>query len=176
MAEVEEEELELADAGGGGKSKKKLIIIIVAAVLLLAGGTVGALFLAGVFAPGDAPAAADGSAEEGAAGPARKAIYVSLEPAFTINLQPGSKAKYLQVELQVLTRDPATEGHIRDHMPVIRNNLLLVMGSKSHDDIATPEGKAALQGEIRDVIGQVLEAETGEDNVESVLFTSFVMQ
>ncbi len=175
MADVQEEELELADGGGGG-SKKKLIIIIVAAVLVLIGGTVGALYLTGVFSPADEETAEGAGGEEGGEAPAEKAIYVSLEPAFTVNLQPGSKAKYLQVNMQVLTRDPETEAHIKEHMPVIRNNLLLVMGSKSYQDIAGPEGKAALQQEVRNAIGKVLKAETGEDNVESVLFTSFVMQ
>ena len=61
-------------------------------------------------------------------------------------------------------------------MPRIRNNLIMLLSSKTADEVATAEGKARLRGQIRSVINESL-AETGRrDVVRSVVFNSFIVQ
>ncbi|MDZ7754136.1 MAG: flagellar basal body-associated FliL family protein [Gammaproteobacteria bacterium] len=174
MAEVpeQEEELELAESGGGGR-KRLVIVIGIVLVLVLAGGGAG-IYFSGMLSGGDETAA---TGEEGAtAKPPRPAIYVTLDPPFTVNLKGESRAKYLQIAMQVLTRDPAVEQAIKNHGPVIRNNLVLLLGDKTSQDLADRKGKERLQQEIVNSIRGVVEEATGKAGVEDVLFTTFVMQ
>lgn len=174
MADVAEQEEELELAEGGGSSRKKLFVVIaIVAVLVLAGGGAG-IYFSGVMS-GDDPAAA-GETEDVAAKAPEPAIYVTLDPPFTVNLKGESRAKYLQIAMQVLTRDPAVEQAIKTHGPVIRNNLVLLLGDKTSQDLADRKGKERLQQEIVNSIRGVIKEATGKSGVEDVLFTTFVMQ
>ena len=175
MAETEEIEL----AAEPPKSRKGLIIIIVVALLVLGGGTGGALFALGMLPGGssaEASTAADGAPAEAAAPTRAEAVYVPLDPAFTVNFRGGAGARYLQVAVEAMTRDPDVEAQIKRHMPVIRNDLTMLFSSKSARDLSTTEGKEALRSETLASIQKVLQSETGKPGVEAVYFTSFVMQ
>ena len=167
-----EEEIELA--APAKKSRKGLVIILVAVVLVLGGGTAGALYALGMLGGGGAEQTA--ATEEPAEPEKAQAVYVSLDPAFTVNFRGGAGARFLQVAVEAMTRDPAMEEHIKRHMPVIRNDLTMLFSSKSARELATVEGKEALREETLASIQKVLEAEAGNKGIEAVYFTSFVMQ
>ena len=180
MADEDQDgELEQAKSKGKG-GKSKLIVLIVAALLLLGGGAGAGLYLTGAFAPQEKVASEDEDdedfeeeAEEQSRG---EAIYVDLHPAFTVNLQGKSKARYLQASVQVLTREPEVEAQIKQHAPMIRNKLVMLFSGKTSQDLRTVEGKEQLQNEARSAIEGVLKSEDGDGGVEAVFFTSFVMQ
>ncbi len=160
------------------RSKGKLIVFIVAAVLLLGGGAGAGLYFIGALTPDAQTASEDDEdfeeeEEEEAKG---EAIYVDLHPAFTVNLQGKSKARFLQASVQVLTREPEVEQQIKQHAPMIRNKLVMLFSAKTSQELRTLEGKESLQNEARSAIEKVLKAERGEGGVEAVFFTSFVMQ
>ncbi len=180
MADEEQggDDLEQGEAKKKG-GKGKLIVFIVAAVLLLGGGAGAGLYFTGALTP-DAQTASeddddfeDEDEEEEAKG---EAIYVDLHPAFTVNLQGKSKARFLQASVQVLTREPKVEQQIKQHAPMIRNKLVMLFSAKTSQELRTLEGKESLQNEARSAIEKVLKAERGEGGVEAVFFTSFVMQ
>jgi flagellar FliL protein len=169
----EEDELELAERKS---SKANLFIILVIVLVLIVGGGVAGLYFAGVgpFAhqsvqAGD-PAAEEEEASKGAA------IYVDIPPAFTVNLQGDSKARFLQVSVQALTRESDVEASIKQHLPMIRNKLVLLFSGKTSQELGTSEGKETLRKQAKAAIQSVLKAETGKGGVEAVFFTSFVMQ
>lgn len=165
------EEVQLADVEAKS-STTKWIIIAVVAVVLLGGGVVGTLFALGLIGSPPAEAAA-GNAESAAK---KDALYISIDPPFTVNFSGNSRARFLQVAVDVMTRDPAVEESVKRHMPVIRNNLVMLFSSKTSSELSTLEGKQALQRETLASIQKVLEQETGEKGIEAVYFTSFVMQ
>jgi flagellar FliL protein len=80
------------------------------------------------------------------------------------------------VTVEVMTRNNQVEQQIRTHMPVIRNNLVLLFSSQTYEAVSTLEGKEALREEALTVIQKILEEETGDPGIEAVYFTSFVMQ
>lgn len=174
MAEEREQEQELELAEGGGGKKKLIIAIVAVVVLLLAGGGAG-LYFSGVLSGGEETAAGEGP-EQAEASQQKPAIYVELDPPFTVNLKGESRAKYLQIAIQVLTRDPEVAEAIKNHGPVIRNDLVLLLGDKTSQDLADRPGKERLQQEVRDTIQDVVKRATGKEGVENVLFTTFVMQ
>jgi flagellar FliL protein len=75
-----------------------------------------------------------------------------------------------------MTREEDVVEELKTHMPVIRNNLVLVFSDQTYDTISTAEGKQKLRDEALAEIKQVLKKETGKTGVEEVYFTSFVMQ
>lgn len=158
-------------------STLKIVLIIVLPILLI-GSTVAGLYLGGVFGGSDTEEVSDedeeeGEDEEASDGPA---VYIPLDPAFVVNFASGGQARFLQITVEVMTRDAAVEAQVKTHTPVIRNNLVLLFSSQTYEDVSTLEGKEALREEALSVVQGILEEESGDPGVEAVYFTSFVMQ
>ena len=107
---------------------------------------------------------------------ASEAYYFSLDPPFIVNFTGKSRARFLQVSIEGLTRDATVKEDITKHLPQVRNNLVLLLSSKTYEELNTMEGKASLRKQVLKEITKILEAETGKEGVEDVFFTSFVMQ
>lgn len=172
---AQEKDIDIAPAP---KKSSKLILFIALGMfglLVLGGGVVGALYYLGLVPAAPAAQAASAEAPE-AQQTAGEAFYVSLDPAFTVNFSGKGRGRFLQVSVEALTRDSEVEEHIKKHMPMIRNNLVLLFSSKTYDALSTREGKEELQGQALASIQSVLEQEAGTTGIEAVYFTSFVMQ
>ena len=58
--------------------------------------------------------------------PPAPALYVAVDPAFVVNLPFSYDGpRYLQVEVQLMTRDPVALEKIRANLPAIRARLLM---------------------------------------------------
>ena len=104
------------------------------------------------------------------------AQYVALEPSFVVNLADTDSVRYLQADVQVVTRDPATLQALDAHLPSIRNRLLLLFGQQQARQLAQRAGKERLQQAARDEVRASLKGEGAADKVEAVIFTSLVTQ
>ena len=166
----EEEQAQEKSSGGGGNSKM-LMIAMLLQVVTIAG--IGAAFYFGAFS-----SKPDGEQEQAAA-PApvvQPAIYHALDPAFVVNFEEGGVNRFLQATVQVMARDPKVIESIETHEPVIRNNLLLLLSSQDFQALGTLEGKEQLRVAALEEVRSVLLSQGGPDEVEAILFTSFVMQ
>lgn len=103
-------------------------------------------------------------------------IYVPLNPAFVVNFENQDLVSFLQVDIQIMTYDSAVEQALKVHMPVVRNELLLLLGGKQYHEINTREGKRKLSQEAIKEIRRVLEEVGAPSGIEALYFTSFVMQ
>ena len=165
------------------KKKGKLlkIIIIVFSVLLLLGGSIGGtLYFTGALT-GDHNTTADESKDtknkdKGSKKNKSAPIYFAFDPPFVVNFIENNQIRYLQITMEVMTRDEQVVEDLKTHMPVIRNNLILVFSNQTYDTLSTSAGKLKLRDEALAEIQQVLKNETGKSGVEAVYFTSFVMQ
>jgi flagellar protein FliL len=189
-----------AAAKGG---KKKLLIIIAAAVLVLGGAGGGAFFFMNkdhadeeVTADADedeetdaeeqAPDAKDSKKAKSKSKKDKKgkkaeakapALYVKYEPPFVVNFEAKGVMRFLQISMEVMTRDAPTSEVIKLHEPKIRNNMLMLLGSQTYDTLSSMEGKEGLRKQALETIAKVVEDEGGEaKKVEDIYFTSFVMQ
>lgn len=105
------------------------------------------------------------------------AQYFALEPPFVVNLVGESGgARYLQVEVQLMTRDPESLKAIELHAPAIRARLLMLFAQQDAAGLMSREGKERLQNAALGEVKALLVAETGKPSADSLLFTSFVMQ
>jgi flagellar FliL protein len=154
--------------GGKGILFGALAGIVVAAA---AGG--GIWYLIGKKSA--APAAAPKAAATGALPAA--ALYFALDPAFVVNLNgPADGPRYLQVEVQLMTRDPVALKNLESNAPAIRSRLLMLFSQVQPQDIADRPGKEKLQAQALAEVQKLMKAETGNKGAEALLFTSFVTQ
>ncbi|HEU4623172.1 MAG TPA: flagellar basal body-associated FliL family protein [Steroidobacteraceae bacterium] len=152
----------------GGKKFPWLMTTFVMLVLLalVAGATW--YFFAG-------PAAQKGHVETKAV--AQPPIYIALDPPFVVNFEAEQLVRFLQVTVQVMTRDAATADLVRANDPVVRNDLLLLLGNQHYETISTREGKEKLRAQALATVRKVVANAGGKaDKIEAVYFTSFVMQ
>jgi flagellar FliL protein len=104
------------------------------------------------------------------------AIYYKFDPPFVVNIQGQSGNRFLQLTLEAMTYDQTISTEIDQNMPVIRNNILLLLSSLTYEQVATLEGKQTLREGILKEIQKVLKDKTGKPGVEEVYLTSIVMQ
>jgi flagellar FliL protein len=66
---------------------------------------------------------------------------------------------------------------VKANDPVVRNDLLLLLGGQHYATISTREGKEKLREQALESVRRVVTNAGGKaDKVEAVYFTSFVMQ
>jgi len=178
------------------KSGRKGLWMVIAIVVLGSGG--------GWWWWQNAQAASAHAAKKAPVAEARpQARYYALEPAFVVNLTDEESVRYLQADLQLMTRDETTlaafEAHapaIRNrllllfgqqsaaqlaqrfeaHAPAIRNRLLLLFGQQSAAQLAQRSGKERLQEAALAEVRKLLKDEGAADRVEAAIFTSLVTQ
>jgi len=161
-----------ADKDKTAKPRKPMLVTALIAVLAAGAAGAGVWFFAQPKHDDDKAAAA----EKKPAMPA-PAQYFPLDPAFVVNLNgPIDGPRYLQVEVQLMTRDAAALEAIKTHAPAIRANLLMLFSQVSAAQIADVAGKQKLQSEALATVQKVLKAETGKPGADELLFTSFVTQ
>jgi len=182
------EEQAAAEAPAEGGSKKKLFIIIGAAVLVLViAGVVVFMMMGkgdkkkeGADAHG-APAAAEGGhgaappAAGGGHGAAGAAAGVStvftLEP-FIVNIYDGQELRYLKVKVELEMSNAAVKPELEGRLAAIRDAILVVLTTKTLQEIQDAQGKNQLREEILTAISKIV----AQGKVSKVYFTDFVVQ
>jgi len=168
MAE-DKQEADAGEASGGGR--KKLILIIVGALLLVGGSIGGTLMIVG-----GSDETADAAVEEPAEVDRGTPNYVDLKPAFTVNLAPEDPVGFLQIAMQVLTFDEGVAKELEKHKPLIRNNLVVLLGQQNSAELRAPNGKEKLQKNALQTVQSVIDKHGSGGQVDNVFFTYFVMQ
>ena len=151
------------------KGKLKLIILIVVAVLLAIGLSVGATWYFMHSPKSEAVPQADVNVK-------LPAIYEPMAPAFVVNFNANGRQRYMQVSVTLQARDPADLKALMVHMPVIRNNLVMLFSGQTFDDLATPVGQEILRQKTTASVQEVAQKELGKVVIDQVLFTNFVLQ
>jgi len=152
-----------------GKRRVPLLIIIIGAALLIA-GLGAALVLTHAFGR----SATAKSAEHE---PRLPPLYLALDPPFVVNFQADQIVRFLQISVEVMSRDPKTLDLLKDNDPVLRNDLLILLANQKYAVIATSAGKEQLRADALGAIRKDLVQAGGDPKkVEAVYFTSFVMQ
>jgi flagellar FliL protein len=152
--------------------KKPILLIAIGVVVLAAAGGGAWFFLGHKGEEKDGKHAAPKVAEV-----PKPAQYFPMDPAIVVNLaDPGDGPQYLQVEVQLVTRDPEELKLITENAPAIRAHLLMLLSQVKAADVADLPGKQKLQKSALAEAQKVMTSETGKKCVEELLFTSFVTQ
>ncbi|MDJ0879830.1 MAG: flagellar basal body-associated FliL family protein [Halieaceae bacterium] len=144
---------------------KKILLIVGPLVLLAAGG--GAAF----FLTQEEPAPVEGEpvAEvEEIADP----VYVKLSPPLVVNFTHRGNLRYLQTTLEAMHREQDIIDKVTLNLPLIRNNLIMMLSDQTYDDFMGKTAKEELRVKINAEVSKIVPAEPPVE----VFITSFVMQ
>ena len=192
-----------APAGKKPGGKKKLVMMVAVAALVLGGGGVGGLLY---MKKQKAAAEAAAAAEEDGDAPVAKAhkkdekkekpVFVPMDP-FVVNLADHEADRYAQIGITLEVPDEHVGEEIKNYLPAIRNNILLLLAHKSSADLAGGDGKELLAKQIRrealKAMGEDVpdedddaasapakkkkkKAEAADLPIRSVQFSSFIIQ
>ncbi len=149
------------------RRRGKLLWIALAAAVLSGGGGAGAFFFLGHSTP--EPAATEPEP------PAAPEGLVALD-TFLVNLSDETGAHYLKLTLRLTVVPAALAEDIQQKDELlrarIRDRILTLLTSKSHEELLDSLGKENLRHEIRAQLKPLL----GEGEVRDVLFADFVIQ
>lgn len=193
------------EAGADAPKKKgnKMLVIIIALLVVVILGGAAAFFMMGGSHAEEGEDGEDVVAEEdhdAAAKEAKKAklkkkkeaeakglppVFVELDP-FTVNLQPETAVdQYLQVKATLRVDEQPAADNLKAYMPEIRHRVLMLLSGKKASELGSAEGREQLADDIKHavnaIVGEVPRNRKGEPEepigpVESVLFTSFIVQ
>jgi flagellar FliL protein len=171
-------------SGGGfmGKLTNGIGIFVMALLAVIVGGFVNAKLhpMPSMKLDKDgnitavAPASSGGGhGEEG--GGAHAASYYAIDPPLVVNFEDGSVVRFLQITMEIMAHDPKAIESVQKNIPLIRNNLLLLMSNRNYQTMMSREGKEKLRTEALAEVRAVQKKEGGAD-IDDLLFTSFVVQ
>ena len=168
MVEEETGAEAVAEETKGGPGKK-LLFGGIGLALVVAGG------LAITFMGSGSPEEADGEAP--VANVSKPALYTSLHPPLVVNFDDiNGVTHFMQITMEVMSRDQNVINAVREHTPVIRNNLILLYGNSIYEEITTRKGKEQMLADGLAEIQNIMKERIGEAGVEAVYFTSLIIQ
>jgi len=112
------------------------------------------------------------AAEEAAA---KAEIYFAIDPPLVVNFEDGSAVRFLQITMEAMSKDQKAIDSVQKNVPLIRNNLLLIMSNRDYQSLMSREGKEKLRQEALTEV-QAVQKKDGSPPIEDLLFTSFVVQ
>lgn len=188
MAEETEAPEQATSAKSGGGMVGKIVNAVGILVLVIA-GNIATLIIVRDFMPDLSSAATpavvaddeDGDAvlEDEPKGPP---IYLALDPPLVASIDDGESIRFVQITVEVMSRKESVLNAVVNHTPVIRNNLLMLLGRKTVPELASSDGKEQLRQEALTEVQSVLESmgplkpDEPMGELEDLYFTSFVVQ
>jgi len=183
---AEEEAEEEGGEAAGEEEKKGLpikLILIVVGVLALAGG---GYFAYTNFCQEEAveeSAEKDKNGEEGGEGgegaggvnteelPPGVGVMFTMEP-FVVNLAGSSGKRFLKVTATLELSSPEVNPEFEENLQKITDSILVLLSSKSFEDVYSVQGKFKLKDEITTRVNRFLVV----GHVKDAYFTEFIVQ
>ena len=103
--------------------------------------------------------------------------YVDMDRTFVIKLaDKGKIPRYLKTEIQLVVNGKNSADRIRYHRAPIRHELVILLSSKTAEELQSVEAREALRLQSIEIINPQLEKLEKDLAVEEVLFTTFIVQ
>lgn len=182
MADEEQTETDEAPAQASGGGLKSMLIMGAVGIVLLGAGVVLGPVVTNMTSSdagdaGDAEEAVEPKAEVAETDPGAPALYQSLLPPLVINIQDADgDAHFMQMSLEVMSRDQDVINALRDDTPAIRNGLILLYSGALYEEVTTREGKEKLLADGLAEIRKLMKPRIGAGRVEALYFTALVIQ
>ncbi len=162
MADKKEKEVQEGKKGG----KKKLLLFLIIGLVLLGGVGSGAYFF--LFAKNSPP-----PEEEAPPEPPKPQVgpFLQLDP-FIVNLADPTGRRYLRAKITLEFKDDQTYQQANERIPQINDAIIMVLSSKTVEEVLSPEGKLELRMELIRKLNELL----GPNAIRNIYFTQFVVQ
>lgn len=96
---------------------------------------------------------------------------VSL-PNLLVNLADPLGKRYLKMGINLEVRGEKAKKTITKRMPRVKDTLILLLSSKTYDELSSMDDKLALKSQIAERLNQIVEGSV----VKRVYFTEFIIQ
>ncbi len=148
-------------AGG----KKKIFLLVIVGLVLLGGAGVAAYFF--LFTKSTPPD------EKMQTQPSKPEIgpFLQLDP-FIVNLADPTGRRYLRVKITLEFQDQEAYQKANERIPQINDAIIIVLSSKTVEEVLSPEGKLDLRMELIRKLDDLL----GANSIRNLYFTQFVVQ
>lgn len=172
MADEESETEDVEEQPAGGK--KKLIIFGGIGLVLIVVGIFAVPAIMNMISPPEEEPGEDGAVAKVTAKPP---IYQSLHPPLVVNFKDTvGDSHYMQITMEVMSREQTVINSVRDNIAAIRNALILHYSGAIYEEVNTRDGKEKMLSDGLAEIQRVMAETTGETGVEAVYFTALVIQ
>lgn len=102
-------------------------------------------------------------------------IFSPLEPfTVTLNDEAGGRVLYVAITLRVINE--ASHKIIQEYMPEVRDRVLRELATQNPEQVQTIAGREALVNKLTTILQQPYLPHTTGPQINSVLFTAFVVQ
>lgn len=103
--------------------------------------------------------------------------YVSLGEPMIINLATNKKRlTFLQLKADILVEDDEAKAAVEAHIPAIRHKLLILLSEQKAIDMKTSAKRNDIRKIATEQVQELMEELADNDDIEDVLFTSFLIQ
>ena len=89
---------------------------------------------------------------------------------FLVNLAEDQGQKLFKVQMEFDVDSIEVQEEINKRMPQVRDMIIILLSSKTYNQVSTPKGKERLKEEIRDTVNSFLT----KGKINKVLFTQFI--
>ena len=89
-----------------------------------------------------------------------------------VNLADKGGKRYLRVNMELELSHPEVAEEIEKRLPLVRDRVLIVLSSKTYEEISTAVGKDELRTKLITDLGKLFVP----DSIVNVFFTEFVVQ
>lgn len=177
--EVSEEKaaaVEAAPSGGGSSGQKPIILIALAVINMLIVAGVGFMLYQGKkkeaaepkieqVIKGEAEAQKKEATEE-------KEVVGKVIPleTFIVNLAGSKGRKVAKVNMELELKGEQAAEEIDKRKAQVRDIIIIILSSKTYEEVSTREGKDSLRNEIKDTINSFLV----QGKISNVFFTEFI--
>jgi len=108
--------------------------------------------------------------------PKSEVNFYLFEPPIVVNVQDGRKLRFMQIELQFMTRNEKALAHIESLEPLIRHELIMLYSTIDGTEIKEAAAKEKLRSDSLAIVNGLLETEGFGALVENIVFTKLIMQ
>jgi flagellar FliL protein len=169
-----EEQPVLENVQAGGPRSSLVNIFLVVMLVLIAG--VGGYFIQGLFSGNSeskAPSPPAQTQPVATAQPVPPAVgvMVPLEP-FMVNLARTKGSRILKVTVTLELNNPAVQPEVEDNRQKIMDSILVLLSSKTFEDVYSIQGKFKLKDEITTRANRFL----AMGHIKEVYFSEFLIQ
>lgn len=176
MAEEKAAEAVAAAPAGGSSGQKPILLIAMAVLNMLIVAGVGFMLYKGRQKEAAEPQidhVIKGEAETQEKEKTEEKEFVGkvvpLE-TFVINLAGSKGRRVAKVNMELELKGEKAAEEIEKRKAQLRDVIIIILSSKTYDEVSTREGKDALRGEIKDMINSFLV----DGKISNVFFTEFL--
>jgi flagellar FliL protein len=104
--------------------------------------------------------------------------YHDLKPSFVTNFGDPAivKLKFVKADISLRVFGDKALQVVKDHNALIRHQIVMLLSAQTEETMAVQDGQEKLRRMVLEQVNTALIEETGEAQVDDLLFTSFVIQ